>query len=203
MTITEPATLITDWLLAAQCTVLARRLGCDGPAARLLRLHLLVAAVGAFLGGLDHGFQLHLSAEASHWIWTGTLAALVVASTLLLAFAVRQWLPGQTLLLGACGLLGLAGLVAGVPTGAFEAVLALWVPSTAAVLVLAARSGARLIVASQLVAILGAAIQALELAPHPAFNHNDLFHVVQMGAILLLVRGAREVLPPAAANLGA
>ena len=135
MTITEPATLITDWLLAAQCTVLARRLECDGPAARLLRIHLLVAAVGALLGGLDHGFQLHLSAEASRWIWTGTLAALVVAS--------------------------------------------------------------------QLVAILGAAIQALELAPHPAFNHNDLFHVVQMGAILLLVRGAREVLPPAAANLGA
>ena len=203
MTITEPATLITDWLLAAQCTVLARRLGCDGPAARLLRLHLLVAAVGAFLGGLDHGFQLHLSAEASHWIWTGTLAALVVASTLLLAFAVRHWLPGQTLLLGACGLLGLAGLER---TGWYpgdEAVLALWVPSTAAVLVLAARSGARLIVASQLVAILGAAIQALELAPHPAFNHNDLFHVVQMGAIVLLVRGAREVLPPAAANLGA
>ena len=201
MTITEPATLITDWLLAAQCTVLARRLGCGGPAAHFLRLHLLVAAVGAFLGGLDHGW-LHLSAEASHWIWTGTLAALVVASTLLLAFAVRHWLPGRTLLLGACGLLGLAGLVAGVPTGAFEAVLALWVPSTAAVLVLAARSGARLIVASQLVAILGAAIQALG-SPAPVFNHNDLFHVVQMGAIVLLVRGAREVLPPAAANLGA
>ena len=90
MTITEPATLITDWLLAAQCTVLARRLECDGPAARLLRIHLLVAAVGALLGGLDHGFQLHLSAEASRWIWTGTLAALVMASTLLLAFA-----PGE------------------------------------------------------------------------------------------------------------
>ena len=53
---------------------------------------------------------------------------------LLLAFAVRLWLPGRTLLLVACGVLGLAGLVAGVPTGAFEAVLALWVPSTAAVL---------------------------------------------------------------------
>jgi len=34
-----------------------------------------------------------------------------------------------------------------------------------------------------------ALVQAFRLAPHPQFNHNDLFHVVQMGALYLLYRG--------------
>jgi hypothetical protein len=34
-----------------------------------------------------------------------------------------------------------------------------------------------------------ALIQVLRIAPHPQFNHNDLFHVVQTGALYLLYRG--------------
>jgi len=47
------------------------------------------------------------------------------------------------------------------------------------------------IAAGILVSVLAAVIQAARLAPHPQFNHNDLYHVVQMAAFVLLYRGGR------------
>lgn len=246
MTITEPATLLTDWALAALCVVLARRLragspptgtaprgdspestggqeaGADGASAvpssaaprpasppalgwgavRWLRLHLQLSAVGAVLGGIQHGFQAHLSAWADQAVWTGTLAALVLATGALVAFAVALWAaPGarRPLQVEVVLLVGL-GLGIGVPTGAFAAILAVWIPALIRVALLAGRAaregdgGARVVLGSLAVSLVGAAIQGLGLAPHPSFNHNDLFHVVQMAAVVLLVRGARQSL---------
>jgi hypothetical protein len=45
------------------------------------------------------------------------------------------------------------------------------------------------ITAAVAVALVAAVIQYAHLAPHEHFNHNDLFHVVQMVAIYLLYRG--------------
>jgi len=58
------------------------------------------------------------------------------------------------------------------------------------------------VLASLATSVLGAGIQAAGLAPHPSFNHNDLFHVVQMGSLLLLARGARAALGEARAADG-
>ena len=41
------------------------------------------------------------------------------------------------------------------------------------------------------VSVVAASVQALELAPHPNFNHNDLYHVIQIAAMWLFYRGAR------------
>jgi hypothetical protein len=43
------------------------------------------------------------------------------------------------------------------------------------------------------VSLLAAGIQASGFAPHPRFNHNDLYHLVQIGAMLLLYSGARRL----------
>jgi hypothetical protein len=43
------------------------------------------------------------------------------------------------------------------------------------------------------VSVVAALVQALELAPHPDFNHNDLYHVIQIAAMYLLYRGAKLV----------
>jgi hypothetical protein len=40
------------------------------------------------------------------------------------------------------------------------------------------------------VSLLGLAVLVRKLAPHPAFNHNDLYHVIQMGGLYCLYRGA-------------
>lgn len=46
------------------------------------------------------------------------------------------------------------------------------------------------IAAGILVSFLAALVQQSGLALHPSFNHNDLYHVVQMGGMVLLYRGA-------------
>ena len=40
------------------------------------------------------------------------------------------------------------------------------------------------------VSLAGLAVLVLKLSPHPHFNHNDLYHVIQMGGLLGLYRGA-------------
>ncbi len=53
------------------------------------------------------------------------------------------------------------------------------------------RPAAGWIAAGILVSFAAAAVQALRLAPHPSFNHNDLYHIIQIGAFYLLYRGGR------------
>jgi hypothetical protein len=40
------------------------------------------------------------------------------------------------------------------------------------------------------VSLAGLAVLVLKLSPHPHFNHNDLYHVIQMGGLFCLYRGA-------------
>jgi hypothetical protein len=43
------------------------------------------------------------------------------------------------------------------------------------------------------VSVAAAGVQAMHLAPHPGFNHNDLYHVMQIAAMWLFYRGARLI----------
>ena len=45
------------------------------------------------------------------------------------------------------------------------------------------------LVAGVLVTLAGSIIQARRLGLHRQFNHNDVFHVVQMGALYVFYRG--------------
>ena len=40
---------------------------------------------------------------------------------------------------------------------------------------------------------MGIAVQLRQLAPHPRFNHNDLFHVFQLAALWCLFLAVRDV----------
>jgi hypothetical protein len=40
------------------------------------------------------------------------------------------------------------------------------------------------------ISLVGLAVLVLKLSPHPCFNHNDLYHVIQMGGLYCLYRGA-------------
>jgi hypothetical protein len=47
------------------------------------------------------------------------------------------------------------------------------------------------ILAGVAVSLVAALVQASGFALHQHFNHNDLYHVIQVGAMLLFYRGAR------------
>jgi hypothetical protein len=51
----------------------------------------------------------------------------------------------------------------------------------------------RWILAGVAVSLAAALVQASGFAPHRHFNHNDLYHVIQIAAMVLLYRGARRL----------
>jgi len=54
-------------------------------------------------------------------------------------------------------------------------------------------TASRWILAGVGVSLIAAAVQASGFAPHRHFNHNDLYHVIQTGAMLLLYAGVRRL----------
>jgi hypothetical protein len=49
------------------------------------------------------------------------------------------------------------------------------------------------ILAGVAVSVIAALVQASGLALHRHFNHNDLYHVIQIAAMALLYKGARRL----------
>lgn len=203
MTVAEPMTLITDYLLAALTLTFALRLWRGsgeqgwGPK-RLWAGALLASALAAAAGGTFHGFRPVLASEVSGALWKVTVLSVGVGSLCLLSAAAVAVLSGAPRrLLVALALVKFAIYAAWMTThDAFLYVIADYAPALLIVLLLFAfdwfRSrppAAPWIVGGILVSFAAAGIQAAGIAPHPHFNHNDLYHVVQMGAFYLLYRG--------------
>lgn len=199
--ITEPATLVTDYLLAVFTAALAWRLYADGGAVqRWWAVAFAATSVSGVAGGTVHGFQKVIPAATLAALWMLTLAAILVAAVgvMLATFAVtrlsRHMRRGLTVL--TCVIYGVYGswvlahprfalAIAGY--GAALVVLAFvharaWAATRA--------SESAFILAGVAVSIVAAGVQLSGWAPHRLFNHNDLFHVIQAGAFWLLYRGA-------------
>ena len=88
--ITEPSTLVTDYLLAALCLWLAwrlraRPLAAHRRAVRLFSAAFAATAAGSFVGGTYHGFKIVLSDGVASAIWTTSTIAIGGAACLLLS----------------------------------------------------------------------------------------------------------------------
>jgi len=201
--LTEPMTMITDYVMGALAFVLAMRLITHPSAGRQLsgRLWaaaLVMTAIAAFLGGTYHGFTQWVPGAAGRVMWKATLLATGIGSACLLAAAVTAATTGalQRALVGLV-VVKLAAyawtittkdsftlVIADYGTALVAVVLAAWVLRPSGL-----TPATWWITAGVAVAIVAGAIQWAHLAPHVYFNHNDLFHVVQMASIYLLYRG--------------
>jgi hypothetical protein len=192
MSLSEPMTLATDYALAAVtaalCFALFKRHG-NQAARKLWALAFAALAIGAFLGGTWHGFF------QNDFIWKATVLTVGMASFAMLAGSAVAALSGaaRALVIG----FALAKLAVYwvwmlrhddfifvvIDTGiAFAAVAALhlwrfnpW------------------ILAGVATSVAAALVQASGFALHQHFNHNDLYHVIQIAATFLLYRGARRL----------
>ena len=100
MTISEPATLVTDYLLALFTGVLGRRLGSIASAAELLEfidkaralrwwsVAFMATAVAGAAGGTVHGFQHAMPRTATNLLWLVTLESLVLAAFAVVSAAI-------------------------------------------------------------------------------------------------------------------
>ncbi len=201
MEIHEPMTLATDYALGTLSVVLAVRMACRGRRAsrRWWAAALACSGLAAFAGGTYHGFLPWMTESLSAGLWRFSMVAVGVASFSAQLATARQHLPrpGQ-IVIGAFGVAKFGIYLAWVMADArFIGTIVDYALALAFVLAIHlwawcrhADGSALAVVAGVLVSFSAAAIQAAGLAPHEAFNHNDLFHVVQMAGTWLLYRGA-------------
>jgi hypothetical protein len=200
--ISESMTLVTDWLLAALCVTLglrllrhARRTGQRSVC--LFAGPFFSTALGAFIGGASHGFRPYLGSWGNFFSWKLSVLAIGVTTLLFVAATATAALlrPWRRIVIGLAVLQAAVYFAWMMFYNEFIWVIADYVPAMSLVLalqVLQWRRGepsAPRLAAGIATSLVGAAIQASGFALHEHFNHNDLYHVVQMAATWMLYRG--------------
>jgi hypothetical protein len=197
--------MLTDYGLVAFCWVFAWRLLQEGKARHSTSVCLwawgfICFGMASLLGGTYHGFSQMLSVAVSLSLWKATVYAIGFASFCLLAgtlFAcVLQPLRRYLLVIAALQLT--MYIIWMISHDDFRYVINNYVLSMTAILLLQAYAynvsearSAPWIIGGILITFMAAAVQASGVSLHRHFNHNDLYHVIQMGGFYLLFRGAR------------
>jgi hypothetical protein len=186
----EPMTVLTDYALGGVAAWLSILLFRNPQASRRLwALAFAALAAAAFLGGTWHGF-LHsallwkattlsaglasfgMVAGSSYAVFSAPLRTFILTAALAKLVAYSAWMLGHDAFLYVVIDTGIAFIVV--------AALHLWKWNGP-------------ILAGVAVSIAGALVQANGFKVHEHFNHNDLYHVIQIAAVVLLYRGARRL----------
>lgn len=205
MIISEPMTMLTDYALAGVTAGLGLRLwkAKDNQWSRTgWSLAFGALALGAALGGIYHGFAQVLGESAHRLLWKATTLAVGFAGFGMLvgsALAATTGTPRRTILVFATVKL---------------AIFSVWMLFHDAFIYTIADSAVSMAVVGALhawrwadsrncasswilggvgVSALAAGVQASGLALHRHFNHNDLYHLVQIAAMALFFLGARQL----------
>jgi len=201
--ITEPVTLATDYALAAVCLWAGARLYMKSEQQRSRAFWgaaCLALGFSALLGGTYHGFQQSIPNFAASWLWKFTVLLIGLASFCMLAGSATATTAGALkrgiFIFSAVKLIAYEGWM--LRHDQFIWVIYDTASTMAAVLVLFAfrhrAPGARWILAGVAASVVAALAQSSGLELHEHFNHNDLYHVVQIAAIALFYRGAATIL---------
>ena len=205
MTITEPATLLTDYLLAALTAYFAVSLWHSAKRSRQVSqwqwaVAFAASAVAALLGGSWHGFHTLLPPLVAQILWRGTTYAIGLAGLMLLLGALRAVLdnPWRDRMVRIAIAKFLIYLVIVNLYDAYYIVIADYAPNLLAVLLLSivrlkSATFARWSTTGILVAFIAAAVQVDGVSLHEQFNHNDLYHLIQAVSFWLLYRAGLQL----------
>jgi hypothetical protein len=203
----EPATMLTDYGLGALCALLGWRLWVAGQASMRMSVRCWAAGMGAlavasFAGGTVHGFSLMVPEPVLQGLWKGTALAVGLAgfsffTGTVVASLARPWRPW--LIIISCTQFA-AYVVWMAIHNDFRYVIYNYSVTFAAILfiqiynkLVRKKQSAGWMIAGVLVTFVAALVQQSGTALHPSFNHNDLYHVIQMAGMALLYRGAARL----------
>jgi hypothetical protein len=184
-------TLVTDYLLALACgcfSILLFRM--RSAATGWWCIGLAAVALAALVGGTHHGFpSFHPGA-----LWKTALVAAGAAScAMVIATGIATRIAPKFFFW--FSVLKFAAYLGWI---AFDdRFLAVVIDSGSALLIVAALHAVRgdaawrWMIGGVALSVAAGGVQAMHLAPHPQFNHNDLYHVMQIAAMWLFYRGAR------------
>jgi hypothetical protein len=198
MTLHEPATFVTDLLLAALGTWLALRLRSTSPASPARNWWIAaisLMATSALAGGFYHGFSPEVPAAVEAWWWRNVLWIICGLGFAMGMSLLREFNPAANrawcLLLVAklaisCALVAVSPefIVAMADYG--SAMLAWTLVS-----LLSRRPWRAAMLAGMGLSFLAALVQQMQWGLTARFNHNDLFHVVQAMALFAFYRAGR------------
>jgi hypothetical protein len=201
--ISEPATLITDYALGAVSAVLGWRLHRSAGNERARKwwaLAFSAAAASALLGGTHHGFAAVMSPAVYALSWKATVLAVGVFSfAIVVGSALATTRGAARTVVIALAAAQLAAYTAWISVDdqyryvvldtaiAMSALLALHGWSAA----FRGDAASRWVLAGIAVSAAAAAVQFFQVAPHEYFNHNDLYHLIQLAAMVLLFKGGK------------
>jgi len=203
VTITEPVTMLTDYLITIFCTVFVILIlgQTSNPAAYSLAGTLLVTGLGAFLGGSSHGFKENLSETTDARLWKSSTLTIGLGATLFFVSAVLSSLANQFLIyllivIAVIEFLGYAYWMSSHDD--FYYVIVNYAALMVIVLILKLISwlvydepSSLWLIGGVLVTFIASAFQALKIGIHPKyFNHNDVFHIIQLAGLFLVYQAA-------------
>ena len=197
--------MLTDYGLALLCALYARRLwkvGADSGQLSVANWALGMACLAAasLAGGTFHGFSNSLAQSILRSLWKITVYTIGLASFFWFAGAlcasvtgtVRRWfmiVPWLQLAVFSWWM---------TIHDEFLFVIYDYGSMSVGVLVLQLYGwykfqdrSAPWLITGVLISVLAAVVQAAGLSFHRHFNHNDLYHVIQMGGMVVFCRGAR------------
>jgi Flp pilus assembly pilin Flp len=198
--IAEPITTLTDYALAAESFIFAALLWQSLPPKNYPTPYLWIAAfisvaIAATCGGTYHGFTL--SPLAQWTLWRILTAALSITSACLLAVTVYELPPSpRTWGLGAIALKSTLYLSWTTFNPHFVYILLDYLSAMLLLLAIQIKIAAHSktsslwIIAGVLASLIAAVVQGLSLNLTEHFNHNDLYHLIQMVALFLFYKGA-------------
>lgn len=201
MLISEPMTMLTDYAIAAEAVVFAGLLLWLAFQRRQISIGFWAVAfaclvIAASAGGTYHGFALYLNGATRDSLWLVVLYALSFASFWMLAATIAsavppRWQRSSLIAIGIKSLLFIRWSAVG---QSFGNVVVDYLSAMTILLFLHAyrqTPSARWLARGVLVSAIGAIVQLSGFGLAERFNHNDLYHVVQMVALYLFYRGAR------------
>ena len=195
MFISEPTTLVSDWVLAAVALALGARLHRTGAgeahrAQRLWAVAFQVGAAAALAGGIVHGFAGSLSTVAHAVLWKIVLVGCGLGGSLILAGTVLATVGGTWRWVFLAGASGQLAAYLALVSGSDDIRHAVWNGVVTILAILALVLGTACHDSRRLAWILLAlGLSASGLAAQRAgvaaaiLNHNDVCHVLQTAAL--------------------
>lgn len=204
MKIHEPTTTMTDFLIAG-CTVWF--------SGRLLLLDIdsfhfwwsvvfSTISLGAFLGAIRHGWGPSLGSDWTRllnlatYAFVGLTAATMIIATLLHYYAY----PRLKIVLILLGLSWLIYVWIARHRMSFSTVVYYYVPALIMSGALVAwnsqghySDGEIWIMAGMMISLLAGGVQIGKFSLHRHFNHNDLYHVIQLAGLFMIYYGVRLI----------
>lgn len=159
--------------------------------------------VGTLLAGVKHGFGAYLSQTSSGLFWKGALYTTGLSVFFMFAGTVKGSVPElkwrKPLHLYNAAALAAYAIVM-INNDSFLFVILDYVPAMLLIFVVQVWSlvkhkstSAKWFIAGVVVSFIGAGVQVSGFDLHPHFNHNDLYHVIQMLGLFLFYKGARNL----------